>query len=935
MKQLFSMMMITMIVIIFSCKPQNKETVLSIPFEKYTLANGLTVVLNVDKSDPIAALAVYYHVGSSREVHGKTGFAHLFEHMMFQKSENVGEDQLFKNIQGAGGTLNGSTSQDRTNYYEVVPKNALEMALWMESDRMGYLTNTVTKAALVNQQNVVQNEKRESVDNAAYGFNQGLIAKNLYPKEHPYSWTVIGEMEDLASASVEDVRAFHKKFYAPNNATLVISGDINTEDVKTLVEKYFGEIPSGETIEKRDPKPAALATTVRFYHEDNFAKAPQLTMVFPTAERFSKDSYALNFLGDLLANTKKAPLYVVLVKEKKFTSRVMTRNGSQELAGSFTISVAANPGVNLTEVEKAIFEGFAKFEKDGFTEEDLTRIKAGYETRFYNSFASVQGKAFQFAEYTMNTGDPAFYKTDLTAIQAVTMSDVKNVYEKYIKGKNFIETSFVPKGDLNLIAEGAINAGIIEEDVTKAAEVKAADAVAEEAIVRTPAKFDRSVMPPIGPDPEVTIPSPWTTSLSNGMKIWGIVQSELPLVQYSIAIDGGHMLDNAEKAGVANLVAAMMNEGTKNKTPEQLEDAIGLLGASIRISSDNEEISVDVSSLARNFEKTLALAEEILLEPRWDEEQFSLAKSRIINNLKRNAASPDYLASQTLNKLMYGDNILAIDASGTEASVTAITMDDLKEYYNKYFSPSIAKFLVVGDVDQPKVQAALESLNQKWQAKDVVIPEIKVPGPPEKSQIYFVDVPGAKQSVISIGAPSIPRTDPDFYAVTVANYKLGGSFNGVFNLILREEKGFTYGARSGFSGAKNYGSFTASSRVRTNSTLESVTIFKTEMEKYRKDIPQEYIDFTKSSLLKNNALRFETLGGLLGMLNTMTSYNLPADYIKLEESYVKGLTVEKQLEYANKYIDPSKMYYVVVGDAKTQMKPLEKVGLGKPILVKN
>jgi zinc protease len=535
----------------------------------------------------------------------------------------------------------------------------------------------------------------------------------------------------------------------------------------------------------------------------------------------------------------------------------------------------------------------------------------------------------------MNTGDPAFYKTDLTAIQAVTMSDVKNVYEKYIKGKNFIETSFVPKGDLNLIAEGAINAGIIEEDVTKAAEVKAADAVAEEAIVRTPAKFDRSVMPPIGPDPEVTIPSPWTTSLSNGMKIWGIVQSELPLVQYSIAIDGGHMLDNAEKAGVANLVAAMMNEGTKNKTPEQLEDAIGLLGASIRISSDNEEISVDVSSLARNFEKTLALAEEILLEPRWDEEQFSLAKSRIINNLKRNAASPDYLASQTLNKLMYGDNILAIDASGTEASVTAITMDDLKEYYNKYFSPSIAKFLVVGDVDQPKVQAALESLNQKWQAKDVVIPEIKVPGPPEKSQIYFVDVPGAKQSVISVGAPSIPRTDPNFYAVTVANYKLGGSFNGVFNLILREEKGFTYGARSGFSGAKNYGSFTASSRVRTNSTLESVTIFKTEMEKYRKDIPQEYIDFTKSSLLKNNALRFETLGGLLGMLNTMTSYNLPADYIKLEESYVKGLTVEKQLEYANKYIDPSKMYYVVVGDAKTQMKPLEKVGLGKPILVKN
>jgi len=602
MKKSLSLLMILTTVVLISCNPQKKETGLSIPFEKYTLANGLTVVLNEDKSDPIAALALYYHVGSSREVPGKTGFAHLFEHMMFQKSENVGEDQLFKNIQGAGGTLNGSTNQDRTNYFEVIPKNALEMAIWLESDRMGYLTNTVTKSALVNQQNVVQNEKRESVDNAAYGFNQGLIAKNLYPKGHPYSWTVIGEMEDLTSASVEDVRAFHKKYYSPNNATLVISGDINKEEVKALVEKYFGEIPSGEKIGKRGPMPVTLASTVRLYHEDNFAKAPQLTMVFPTVEKFSKESYALNFLGDLLANTKKSPLYVVLVKDKKLTSRVMTRNGSQELAGSFMISVGANPGVNLTDVEKAIFEGFAKFEKDGFAEEDLTRIKAGYETRFYNSFASDQGKAFQFADYTMNTGDPEYYKKDLASIQAVTIDDIKNVYKKYIKGKNFVETSFVPKGQANLIAEGSVNAGIVEEDVTKAAEVKA-DAIAEEPVVKTPTKIDRSVKPPLGPDPSVTVPPVWTSSLGNGIKIWGIKQSELPLVQYSIVVDGGHMAEELDKAGIANLVASMMNEGTKNKTPEQLEDAIGLLGASIRVTSDDEDITINVSTLTKNFEK--------------------------------------------------------------------------------------------------------------------------------------------------------------------------------------------------------------------------------------------------------------------------------------------------------------------------------------------
>jgi zinc protease len=427
------------------------------------------------------------------------------------------------------------------------------------------------------------------------------------------------------------------------------------------------------------------------------------------------------------------------------------------------------------------------------------------------------------------------------------------------------------------------------------------------------------------------------------MKISGIAQNELPLVQYSISIEGGHQLDQIAKAGVANLVASMMNEGTKNKTPEQLEDAIGLLGTQIRVSAGNEDITIEVGSggfrssggmLVRNFEKSLELVEEILLEPRWDKEQFELAKSRIINGLKRSAASPDYLASKALNKLIFGDNILAVDASGTESSVASITMDDLKEYYNNYLSPSVAKFLVVGNIDQDRVKKALSSLNSKWAAKKVEIPKLTVPGAPEKSQIYFVDVPGAKQSVISIGAPSIPRTNPDFYPAYVANYKLGGSFNGVFNMILREEKGFTYGARSNFSGSKEYGQFVASSRVRTNSTVESVTIFKTEMEKYRKGISQEYVDFTKSSLLKGNALRFETLGGLMGMLNTMTSYDLPADYIKKEEAYVKGLTIEKELQIVNKYIDPFKMYYVVVGDAKTQMEPLEAVGLGKPVLYK-
>jgi zinc protease len=313
MKKIYAILLVIFTLHIISCKTGQKDAGVTIPFEKYTLENGLTVILNEDISDPIAAVAILYHVGSSRETEGKTGFAHLFEHMMFQRSENVGEDQLFKLIQGAGGDLNGGTSFDNTVYFEVIPKNALEMVLWLESDRMGFLENTVTKTAFVNQQNVVQNEKRQSVDNAPYGHEDALILKTLYPKGHPYSWDVIGEMEDLSNATVEDVKAFHKKFYSPRNATLVISGDINKEEVKTLVNKYFEEIPGGEALTAREPMPVTLSSTVKLYHEDNFAKAPRLTMTFPAAESFSKDAYALDFLGDLLSNGKKTPLYRVLI----------------------------------------------------------------------------------------------------------------------------------------------------------------------------------------------------------------------------------------------------------------------------------------------------------------------------------------------------------------------------------------------------------------------------------------------------------------------------------------------------------------------------------------------------------------------------------------------------------------------------------------------
>ena len=932
MKKLSLLVLGILFALLYSCAPSNENTDFSIDYEKITLDNGLDVILHVDKSDPIVTVAIQYHVGSNREKPGRTGFAHLFEHMMFQQSENVGQDQFFKKIQSAGGTLNGGTNSDGTVYFEIVPKNALELALWLESDRMGYLINTVTQSAFVNQQNVVQNEKRQRVDNRPYGHNSYVIDKNLYPDGHPYNWQVIGEMEDLFNATVEDVKEFHSRFFGPGNATLVVAGDIDMDETLSLVTKYFGEIPGGEAVTEMEPMPVTLEKTKKLFHEDNFAKTPRLTMVWPTVEQYSPDSYALDFLAEILSSGKKAPMYKVLVKDKKLTSRAMAYNRSRELAGSFRVTINANAGVSLADVEAAIFESMQLFEEEGITENDLERIKAGLETQFYNSISSVMGKGFQMARYNEYAGSPSFIEQDIANIQAVTIEDIMRVYKTYIKDKPFVSTSFVPRGALDLMAENAVKADVVEESIKDAVEVSQDIATEEEEIVKTPSSFDRSVEPQPGPDPVVVPPEVWTDQLANGIQVYGIVYDELPLVNYSMVIKGGHILDAPELAGTAYLVADMMTEGTAGKTPEELEEAIEMLGANISVRAAEQSITISVNTLARNFEPTVKLVEEILFEPRWDEEQFELAKSSIINSHKRNKANPSFLARNTFNSLVFGpENLLAIPVNGTIETIEAITIEDLKAYYESNLSPSLTSLHVVGNFSAGEVKQVFAGIESRWATKDVSIPEFEIPSNPETPEIHFVDVPGAKQSVIRIGNLAVTRTHPDYDAMQVMNYKLGGSFSGFLNLILREEKGFTYGARSGFSGNNLFGTFQASSSVRSNATLESMKIFREEMSKYREGISDEDLTFTKDALLKSNARQFETLRALQGMLETMSTYNLPADYISRQQEVTRSMTQDQHRELAQKYVSPEQMYYVVVGDADTQLAPLRSLGLGTPV----
>ena len=910
-----------------------QKTELKINFEKYTLPNGLDVILHIDRSDPIVALAIRFHVGSNRESEGHTGFAHLFEHMMFQRSENVPEDQFFKIIQNAGGTLNGGTSNDATTYYEIVPKNALEKILWMESDRMGYMINTVTENAFNIQQNVVQNEKRQSYDNQPYGFTSWVVATNLYPKGHPYSWTVIGEMNDLKNATVDDVKAFHEKYYIPNNATLVLAGDFDIKTAKKLIEKYFGEIKRGKDVTDPKPVPVTLSATKKIYHEDNFAKASQIRMIWPTVEAYQDDSYPLEYLAQLLSRGKKAPLYKILEKEKNLSSSQRAYNGSQEIAGTFVISATANEGVNLNEIEKSVFEAFTSFEKEGFTDEDVERIKASQETDFYNGISSILGKSYQLASYNEDKGDPAYYKKDIIMLKSVKKSDILRVYEKYIKDKPYLVTSFVPKDQLNMAVEGSEKAAVEEESISEATQVDIKDK-AEQPIAKTKTVIDRSVMPKDGPDPALNLPLVWNAKLTDGMKVYGTEQHELPLVQFSLEIKGGHFMDPIDKPGVANLVCELMMEGTANKTPLELEEAIDKLGASINISAANNSITISANTLARNYDQVLALVKEILLQPRWDKEEFTMAKTRILNVIKRQKASPATMARNEFNELIYGRNhIFAYDRMGTEESIAAISLDDLMSFYSKAFSPSAASFQVAGDISKDKVLTSLKSLDSEWKAFEVAIPEYKLPAPLTHSKILFVDVPGAKQSVINIGCAGPVRQDKDYFPCTVMNYKLGGSFNGNVNLVLREEKGYTYGARTGFFGGTNYGAFMASANVRSSATEESVGIFKDLMAKYSKEVSAEDLDFTRNSLIKGYARQFETLDSKIGMLSEISMYQLPFDYVKGEQSIVQTMTLDQLKALAIKYIDPSKMYYVIAGDAATQLKPLEKVGFGEAEVV--
>jgi len=932
MKKIISTFLISFLI---SCSTDTSKT-FKIDYEKFQLDNGLSVILHQDDSDPLVAMATVVHVGSNREKPGRTGFAHFFEHMSFTASENTppGAHRLL--IPTWGGQRNGGTSFDYTIYYGVVPKDAMEKLAWVASDILGFVINTVDEETLEGEIQVVKNEKRQRVDNQPYGHSYGIIQKALYPKGHPYSWSVIGDLEDLQAATISDVKEFYNEFYGPSNTTVVIAGNIDIDQTKEMVEKWFGEIkPSSSINEDPKPQPTSLKKSKKLYYLDKFAKLPELRIVFPTIENYHPDSYALNTLGDLLSDGKNSPFYKEIVEKKKLAPSASASNYSSEIAGQFSIRVRSNPNVSLDDVYRSIKTALENFENEGIEDKDLLRIKAGQETAFYNGISTNLNKALQLGLYNEYAGDPGYIGQDIENILGVSKKDVQRVYNKYIKNKNAIYLSVVPQSQPGLVLSESEEAYIKEEKIVQGAEkqFKTKYGKSSTDFEKTPTTYDRSE-PPLGELPLIQVPEVWRGKLSNGIKLYGIENNELPLVQFSMRIDGGQSLDADNKAGTSLMLGAMLKEGTKSKTPAEFEEAIDLLGSSISVSTDLEGLYVSGNTLAKNFDKTIALLTEMLTEPRWDEQAFGLVKNRRLTQIKQRKTNAQSVAFDALAKQLYGNNHPAsIPIGGTESSVQSITMDDIKGYFKQNISPIVSHLHIAGNITQNNAERSLKILANKWNGNKVKIPKIAIAKIPSKSKVFFIDIPDSKQSAISVGTLTVPGGSPELFKLSVVNNRLGGGMEARLMRTLRLEKGYTYGAGSFLRENTFQTPFYAYSQVRSNVTLESLEIFRDIINGYAKSYNNEDLETTKNKLIKGNALRFERLASLINMLDTMSKYDYSNTYIQNEQEVLTSIGLDEARSIARLNFNANKMYFVIAGDAKTQLNRIEKLGYGKPIIL--
>lgn len=905
------------------------DSEISISYTLYKLDNGLTVILHEDHSDPLVHVDVTYHVGANREEVGRSGFAHFFEHMMFQGSENVGDDEHFKIVSNAGGTMNGSTNSDRTNYYQTLPVNQLETALWLEADRLGLLLGAVTQEKFEIQRETVKNERGQRVDNQPYGRVFETLNKALYPQDHPYSWPVLGWLEDLNRADVTDLKRFFLRWYGPNNAALTIGGDIDPMETLRLVKKYFGPIPAGPGVENLPKQPAILDADRYITLEDNI-HLPAIALLIPTSYQAHEDEAALDAAAQIMGQGQASLLYQRLVQTGRAV-QAFVQHSCRELACEMYFIVIQNPGSGetLTEMEAAIRETIAEFAEREVSADDLQKFKAQFESRRVFDLQSVRGKVSTLAAFQTYQGSPAGIGAEIERYLGVEPEDVRRVFNKYIQGKPAVVLSIVPNGSIQLAAAEE-NFEAPERNIPESFP----DAGVDLSLRPVIDNFDRSQKPTPGINPSVELPAIWDTSLANNVRVLVVNNEETPTVTIRASFEMGKRDEPAGKAGLTSLTTSLMDEATTEHTASEFAEELERIGARVSVKSGVYATTVTVDTLSKHLNKAMELMLERMLKPAFTQQDFDRIKLKTIEELMQNRKTPQGLADRAINAVLFGpDHPLSYPMGGLPGTVENIALDDVKAYYAAHIPAHLTGIMVSASLGQADIIAALQGFAEleTTEVYREAIDELpKITG----RRMYLVNKEGAAQSSLRTAQPSI-KYDAlgDFYLAGLMNFTLGGTFSSRINMNLREDKGYTYGARSSFQGGKELGSFRFRSEVNKEATAASVTEVINELETYAAGgMTGEEYDYMRSAIGQRDALQYETPNRKLALLGNILSYDLPLNYRTKQNNILRETDHETLNELASQLIQPGNMAIVVVGDEAAIRPELEALGMKITVL---
>jgi zinc protease len=884
----------------FTAMPKQKESSIDIPYQQFTLKNGLTVLVHEDHKAPIVAVNIWYHVGSKNEKPGKTGFAHLFEHLMFNGSENF-DDDYFQALERVGATdLNGTTSEDRTNYFQNIPTSALDLSLWMESDRMGHMVGAISQKKLDEQRGVVQNEKRQG-ENAPYAVADELITKATYPAGHPYSWTVIGSMDDLNAASLDDVKDWFRKYYGPSNAVLVLAGDIDVKTAKEKAEKYFGDIPPGPPVAHFNAWTAKRTGTQRQQVQDRVPQA-RLYKVWNIPQEGSDAETYLDIASDVLASGKVSRLYKRLVYDDQIATAVSAGVDTREIASQFMITATAKPGADLVQIEKAIDEELANFIKTGPTEKELQRVKTQFEASFIRGVERIGGfggKSDIIAKNQVFHNDPEFYKKTLSLVAGATKADLQQSAKEWLSDGVFILEVY-PFPQLAAEATGA----------------------------------DRKKLPEVGAPPIAKFPVLQRATLSNGLKVILTERTTIPTVDVDLIVDAGYAADLGLGAGTASMTTDMIGEGTPTRSSLAISEELGQLGASFGKGSNLDVTYVSMSMLKKNLDASLTLYADLILNPTFPNDDFLRTQKLKITRIQREKATPVQMALRVLPGLMFGKNHAygnPMTGSGTEGSIQSMTRADLVKFHTTWVKPNNATLLVVGSTTMKEILPKLEKLFRGWKPGDVPAKHLETVELPKTSSVYVIDKPGAEQSLILAGHITTPKANPDEIATITMNNILGGLFTSRVNMNLREDKHWTYGASTFLRDARGQRPYICYAPVQSDKTKESILEIIKEMKSIQEGKPVTADELQKAQKSQTLELpgSWETNGAVAGTIIELIQFGLPDDYYDTYPSKVNALTIDEITAAARKVVHPESMVWVVVGDKAKIEKGLTELHLGE------